>query len=735
MVFELTEEQTEIMAAFLEDSKRDELIEEWLRDAGISQFKAKIATKVVLPAAGKLLGGIALCGAERLHESLQQHWSQYDKLVDWAGRWLLVQVETKYKEKKELEAHLPDQWKEFSEQTRVWITQLEQLNLIALSLGKLDSAVSLRIDEPGPLDAQQPSRLLRAYNAFIPLIGRDLELKNLKKFCEKNAIFAWHVMLGEGGIGKTRFALKLAEEYGQTGWIAGFISEECLHHFVSHDGFKSWVPLSDTLIIVDYAATKVESLKRLLSRCAELGGQPSYAQDGPRLRVLMLERHAHREGGWLSEILGFAEGKLRDEISDSLGVSELHAPGYQDPQQTMVEILNATMSSWEHISRKEAPQLPEFDEEALREITKSTEGKPLYLQMAGLHACRAGSASKLSHWGKSDLLKDAVDWEIRYIERQGERLDLDGEKKSLLTRAAALLCLTGPRSRYDAAWLTLLKDDSDGCGYSIEPGLISAALAEVLGEDAIAGEEKKICPIYPDLIGEAFAVFVLGKRQKLLMQNLHRVTEVGRAEAWSNLLRAAVDLYGSEGFEIVENWLEPLVMGKPRQELVLVESLLPQASVALARLSVEIEKSLLDSFPADSADDAERARVLNNLGNRYSYLGKRAEALEAAKRAVEIYERLAASNPDAFEPDLAMSYGALGNACRTFGEYEKSAKSFENGISTLKRLFTTYPDAYKPLMNALVDCYLKISKDIKITPSLSLLSDILEGLKSNETAD
>ena len=42
-------------------------------------------------------------------------------------------------------------------------------------------------------------------------------------------------------------------------------------------------------------------------------------------------------------------------------------------------------------------------------------------------------------------------------------------------------------------------------------------------------------------------------------------------------------------------------------------------------------------------------------GNILSELGRRENALAAARLAIEIYRRLAADRPDAFLPDLALS--------------------------------------------------------------------------------
>ena len=55
------------------------------------------------------------------------------------------------------------------------------------------------------------------------------------------------------------------------------------------------------------------------------------------------------------------------------------------------------------------------------------------------------------------------------------------------------------------------------------------------------------------------------------------------------------------------------------------------------------------------------AMSLNNLGAMLSALGRQEEALAAAQEAVNIRRRLAAQQPDAFLPDLAASLTNLGN--------------------------------------------------------------------------
>ncbi len=56
--------------------------------------------------------------------------------------------------------------------------------------------------------------------------------------------------------------------------------------------------------------------------------------------------------------------------------------------------------------------------------------------------------------------------------------------------------------------------------------------------------------------------------------------------------------------------------------------------------------------------------ALNNLGIRLSNLGRREQALQATEEAVELYRRLAAANPAAFEPDLAAPSGVSHGCAR-----------------------------------------------------------------------
>jgi tetratricopeptide (TPR) repeat protein len=80
------------------------------------------------------------------------------------------------------------------------------------------------------------------------------------------------------------------------------------------------------------------------------------------------------------------------------------------------------------------------------------------------------------------------------------------------------------------------------------------------------------------------------------------------------------------------------------------------------------------------------ARSLNNLGVRLSELGRRQEALAPTEEAVTIYRRLAASNPEAWLPDLAGSLNNLGVRLSRLGRRQEALASTEEAVTIYRGL-------------------------------------------------
>ena len=86
--------------------------------------------------------------------------------------------------------------------------------------------------------------------------------------------------------------------------------------------------------------------------------------------------------------------------------------------------------------------------------------------------------------------------------------------------------------------------------------------------------------------------------------------------------------------------------------------------------------------------------ALNNLGIRYSALGRPDEALAPTEEAVAGYRELAADNP-AHLPDLAMALTNLGNRYRELGRPDEALAPTEEAVARYRELAADNP-AHRP---------------------------------------
>jgi len=113
--------------------------------------------------------------------------------------------------------------------------------------------------------------------------------------------------------------------------------------------------------------------------------------------------------------------------------------------------------------------------------------------------------------------------------------------------------------------------------------------------------------------------------------------------------------------------------------------------------------------------------ALNNLGIRYSELGRREEALQPTEEAVGIYRELSQSNP-AFLPNLATSLGAYGSVQRQAGELQAARESFQESLAVLLPLFQVYRDAFLPLAQDLAGVYFETLRQLRQEPDPELMA-------------
>jgi len=300
------------------------------------------------------------------------------------------------------------------------------------------------------------------------------------------------VLTGGAGTGKTRFAMELCRALEQTqgaSWQAGFVRDRETRRFLSQTNLSDWGWQAPTLAVFDYAMTLTDVLPAWMAELADV-------QDSPRpLRILLLERHADPEAGWLKQVFpgGYSlTGRMLDGRPMCL-------PGLGDPDiqlgimQAMLKRLGSTVT------------LP-ADTPAFRDHLATTDwaGAPLYLMMAAMVMHRQGGVGHVLSLRRTDLAKTVAEHEHSRLTRASNG---NPSRQRFLSHMAALATLCGGLD--GGTLLELIRQEKHALGH------------EELGNDAVAHSLKQLLPdgkdgvahILPDIIGEAFLFEHLGHGQ------------------------------------------------------------------------------------------------------------------------------------------------------------------------------------------------------------------------------
>ena len=125
-------------------------------------------------------------------------------------------------------------------------------------------------------------------------------------------------------------------------------------------------------------------------------------------------------------------------------------------------------------------------------------------------------------------------------------------------------------------------------------------------------------------------------------------------------------------------------------------------ALAANQEAAEIYQRLAAADP--TAFQPDLARVRGNQSAWLMQLGRHREALAASEEAADIYRRLATANPAAFEPDLARVLNNHGLSLLNLGRHEEALAVTREAVDLHRRLATANPAAFEPdLANVLAN--------------------------------
>ncbi len=570
---------------------------------------------------------------------------------------------------------------------------------IAEALLRLRDRLALHAGRLPLLRIRTDSALLRAEYAVVPFHpARAAELAELRSWAAMEVDADVRLLHGPGGMGKTRLAMELADGLRGEEWDAGFLRREA--DAAAAEAFAGLVrgarPL---LVVVDYAETRQEVVRELLAAANRHGR--------PKVRVLLLARSI---GDWW-EAARRSDPDAQELTAHARAVELRPVPDGPDTRRAFFEAAGRAFAGRLGI---EAPAAPAPD------LADPGFGRPLFLAVAALAAVRGTTVASAEGALRWILDRERRQWDGR-LEASGLAPELF---RRVLAQAAALAVLAGGAGD-EGGLRGLVAATPEARGVDGEK---LAAIARIL--TTLYPERAGLGVLKPDILGEELVAGELDRDDGLLAAALaEERSEAELVNAFTVLARLAVRRPEAALWLDAALTLDPARLlapaleaakqfpdqlagplgrawaGLPETERAAValalHDRLPHHTVALAGFALAVTEALgdvTDLLAHLSGDDAIRATALNNLSNRLSALGRREEALPAIEEAVALYRRLAARNPDAFEPYLALSLNNLSNVLSALGRRKEALAASKQAVALYRRLAERSPDAFEPYL-------------------------------------
>jgi hypothetical protein len=224
---------------------------------------------------------------------------------------------------------------------------------------------------------------------YTEFCGRERELGELRDFFHSPGSFAWLLVTGAAGTGKSRLMMELCFHLAsRTAVWAGFLDQHVLDNF----DWTGWQPDQPTLIIIDYASVRH---KRIIQLIKDLN-DPVRAFEHP-VRLILIERSI--SGQWWKDM----EYEMVQTRMPAAHLAPIHLTGLEEENCWLVIV---------DVLRKEGAQIPDKEPTLAGFKKVDPQLRPL---LAIFYAFAVASKENTVNWNIDDLLARQLDREEREV--------------------------------------------------------------------------------------------------------------------------------------------------------------------------------------------------------------------------------------------------------------------------------------------------------------------------------
>jgi tetratricopeptide (TPR) repeat protein len=539
---------------------------------------------------------------------------------------------------------------------------------------------------------QGPAALLRPDRRIVRFTGRARELEDLRAWCASGETRSLRVLVGAGGVGKTRLALEVAADWRTGGGESALVADGTESLVV---GTARAATSGGVLLVVDYAETRtgLDGMVRAVLR-----------DPGP-LRVLLLARSL---GEWWDRLVERSPSAVARLLTEAPPI-RLATPVTEDASDA--ELVAAAVPDFARALSVSVPAPVEVELPAQR-------APVLVLHASALVAVlRLGAEPTQSSVVvvNEEVIGELLQHEARYWRRTASSAGLPDDG-TILKPLVAVAALLGAESMVEVTGLVDRVPELAGIS-AAEKRAWARWLYGLYPTDS--GE--RLGSLQPDMVAERHVVMQLAPNPDLArkcfrdlseQQAHHSLTVLSRALTSQEPARAIIataldaDLAGLavtaarvsiETNSDLAELLTSAIRDAPASLAVFVRiaDALVKPSVVLAKAHLAAVERVLASLPPECPPDIVAAWS-DRLSSAFSRLGRFADAVRPNREAVTIFEELAKSDPARYWPDLADSLNNLGMAMSHLGIPVDGLAPAQRSIIILRELAETGPDKYRP---------------------------------------